>query len=682
MTMHSDAPIELFEQDLVDRGTLVRELNACVNAAPRGRGFVIGLVGPWGSGKTSIINLLEHEVGRERVVFWFEPWLFSGAEELVERFFTELATKLESSPSKQLRKVGQAAAAYGEALAPLVDLASTRLGVILRAMGKVANTKKSALVERERISGLLEGLDEPIVVFVDDLDRLEPRDVREVMRLVRLVGNLPNLVYVLAYDQGTIESSLKVAGIDDGASYLEKIVQVTVEVPPLPADRAGQLALQFLDEGVPESSLVAWNEEVWIDLFRNGIGPYFSTLRDARRFANSAPVAARLCADEVASMDVLALEAVRIFEPKLHAKLPEVASELVPDLSDWIPFDEDARRARSVERLDGLLAEAQDPTTARRVLAKLFPRLKDFLGESGPEIEPADPHAEKRVSAAPVWHHYVHRRLPDHEVPARVIDEALSSMAEAPRFMRVVAEIDGGLLPSFLARMLRQVDQVGDVDVEGCCVVLANAIPRVEGSYGPFSKAAYWQVADLIERLFDRFPEPVDRADLAAVVVREAPDLDTRAELFRRWSEPDEGPSGRPELDLVSGDLKQHLERELADEVMTADLAGNTNAYWMLEFVQKQEGQGAVLLKLREPGVLLATLRSYKTDLRPLTDGGEVFRLDKLVERAGGEVVEDVQSFLASCQELSNQERAGLRRALDQLDSDMAWSDETRSGDD
>ena len=51
----------------------------------RAQGLVVGILGPWGSGKTSFVNLVRHYLTSERVpVRDFNPWLFSGTEHLVQ----------------------------------------------------------------------------------------------------------------------------------------------------------------------------------------------------------------------------------------------------------------------------------------------------------------------------------------------------------------------------------------------------------------------------------------------------------------------------------------------------------------------------------------------------------------------------------------------------------------------
>ena len=90
-----DHPIPDAGGDTLQRADLARSFARRVLALPASQGLVVGIFGPWGSGKTSFINLaratfLESDVP----VLDFNPWIFSDAEQLVERFFGELSAQL------------------------------------------------------------------------------------------------------------------------------------------------------------------------------------------------------------------------------------------------------------------------------------------------------------------------------------------------------------------------------------------------------------------------------------------------------------------------------------------------------------------------------------------------------------------------------------------------------------
>ena len=97
---YGDLPISKPEQDMFGIDGFVKSLARSVETMRSPNGVVIALNGPWGSGKSSAINLLKHHLSDatsagEIDVVEFNPWWFRGEEALVLAFFRELysATK-------------------------------------------------------------------------------------------------------------------------------------------------------------------------------------------------------------------------------------------------------------------------------------------------------------------------------------------------------------------------------------------------------------------------------------------------------------------------------------------------------------------------------------------------------------------------------------------------------------
>ncbi len=177
--LHPDAPISSAAEDRLGRATLAKLIAAEILQAPAETGFVLALMGPWGAGKTSVLNLVEGELDDQAEVLRFDPWLFSGAEQLVTRFFSELGSQLSSSRSDRVQAVAEQFSRYGEAVSPLVPLVFGPTGAAVAAVvqqGWSAVTGKgkrtSALNQRRDLQRRLVEMDRPIAVFVDDIDRL------------------------------------------------------------------------------------------------------------------------------------------------------------------------------------------------------------------------------------------------------------------------------------------------------------------------------------------------------------------------------------------------------------------------------------------------------------------------------------------------------------------------------
>lgn len=81
----------------MNRTAFADTLAATILGLPQNTGFAIGLIGPWGSGKTSVLNLMEETLGESGTVevLHFNPWLYSGTEQLIASFFDEIGSQLK-----------------------------------------------------------------------------------------------------------------------------------------------------------------------------------------------------------------------------------------------------------------------------------------------------------------------------------------------------------------------------------------------------------------------------------------------------------------------------------------------------------------------------------------------------------------------------------------------------------
>src|ERR1700722_4542209 len=91
-----DNPIEQPAEDLLGRKSMAGVVADEIRTADASKGYVFSVMGPWGSGKTSLVNLVRHELAKDPAipVLDFNPWMFSGTEQLVDSFFRELSAQL------------------------------------------------------------------------------------------------------------------------------------------------------------------------------------------------------------------------------------------------------------------------------------------------------------------------------------------------------------------------------------------------------------------------------------------------------------------------------------------------------------------------------------------------------------------------------------------------------------
>ena len=252
---HPDRPIKSQSEDRLGFGALADNLASSILKAGSHDGFVIGIEGPWGCGKSSILNLLSAKLSSEEKlsVVKFAPWIVGDRDNMVSSLMTSLSVAISEVEEKiggakvavqKSRTLAEQVRAYGalagKKLSPFANVAAAipglqmgGLAAFLEALSKVDGETPVALADvKDQITESLKKLAHTFVVLVDDIDRLEPDEALEISRLIRAVGNFPNVLYVLSYDKKILTQSLEAAlRIKDGTAYLQKIVQASFAVP-------------------------------------------------------------------------------------------------------------------------------------------------------------------------------------------------------------------------------------------------------------------------------------------------------------------------------------------------------------------------------------------------------------------------------------------------------------------
>lgn len=380
----TDSPILSSVEDELGRAIVAHDFAASIRELDASQGLVIGILGSWGHGKSSFINLMkEHfETEPKLTVIDFNPWMFSGSEQLVNFFFTEIGAELKIRNSNLFARTADWFAKYASVLKPVSQMTlipgAGLVGEVIAATAQgVADTtsaNQSVSKLRGEITAELSELNQPIVVVIDDIDRLTKIEIREIFKLVRLTASFPNIIYLLAFDRKLVEQALRENDIP-GREYLEKIVQLSFDVPKASPKLLRTRALSELDRIIAPVTNASPDITRWGDVYWEVIDPLFSNIRDVKRFAISCRATIKNLAGEIDLVDLLAMEAIRVFRPELFNQLSKLRIELTSIRN--FARQQDDRKQKAVENLIELLPE--DIALIRALFKRIFPAALQYI---------------------------------------------------------------------------------------------------------------------------------------------------------------------------------------------------------------------------------------------------------------------------------------------------------------
>lgn len=347
-----DRPLDEDGVDLLGFTPLANRLAAAIIDGTTTEGLVIGIQGKWGSGKSSLISLTmkamrDQSPHNAPSVLVFRPWIVGNRDALLTTLFTELAdtiakVKLEAGDAgpTTLRSIDatvEKLRTYGKRLGSLTPIAQLAeavgvpyagfLSKILKAAGKSSKAAgpKPLAELRKSLNRSIRELPCKIVVFVDDLDRLEPSEIAEMLRLVRSVADFENITYVLCYDEAVVAKAVQdTMKIVNGRAFLEKLVQVAVRIPePEPF-----LLRRLLVSGLSEFANTNTDGEARrLNLVIDGVGHRVDTMRSVKRVLDAVRFAWPALDGRVDLADYVWLQITR-------ATMPEVFNWAEDYLSD------------------------------------------------------------------------------------------------------------------------------------------------------------------------------------------------------------------------------------------------------------------------------------------------------------------------------------------------------------
>lgn len=458
--LSGDKPLTDPEHDRLGYAPFAAHLAESILHMVPTEGLVIALYGPWGSGKTTVLNFILHYLQRapkteQPIIVRFNPWWFSGHEDLTRRFFGQLLAILSKwkSIGNDVRK---SIADFAELVsaAPIPYASSP-----LKVGGRMLRPRQKDVPElKTEVSDALQKHKRRILVVIDDIDRLTADEIKQLFRVIKAVADFPNVLYLLAFDKKVaIEAVQDMQGIP-GEAYLDKIVQVPFELPLPDKTLLRGLLFERLDVILSDTPNELFDRTYWSNVYFEGIDHFIVTPRDIVRLTNTLGVtyANPEVKANVNPVDFIAIETLRVFSPQVYEVIRKS-----PDVFTGHTGSSGLRASRTEDfkpfldsMMEGIEEESREPL--KRLLVRLFPRIEAIWGmmkiHYGPEML-STWRKQLRVCSPEIFSTYFRLAVPEGSITNAEMQVILALAGDANTFAGKLVELSSQKRPEGTTRV-------------------------------------------------------------------------------------------------------------------------------------------------------------------------------------------------------------------------------------
>lgn len=497
--IHNDVPIKEIREDRFGRSSLVDLLAKSIQEKCRSEhdSICIGIYGKWGQGKTSFVNMLINRLktaykSYNADIVVFNPWLVSSGEVLIQEFFKNIiSTSSETTFKNAMIEYGgliaSAAREMGTILSPLLG---SMLGTSITAVQKYLLSKEKSLIEhKEFISENLSYSGEHLLVFIDDIDRLDSDEMHAVLRLVRQVADFKNTIYVLSLDEERVAKSIgKYYGEgceQDGRRYLEKIVQIPIVLPQVQRNVIKSSLKQSLMEVFNYCGLDGVLE---VDEILDKIHSLFETEREILRYKNQLQFFFPAIHTEVNHCDYCILEAIKTLNQEAYNLIRDNRTYMLKHLlSAYKVKNGDVDISKNVEKeYDILIDKVVDlfsrskQEAVRKIMTSYLP---DVSNNSSQSVR------TKRLCSEIYFDRYFLQSVPNHFISDRDVDSVNSNDVESIKGW--ITSKEGFYSDTEIARALfNMVDRstIGQYIQSNVCIALSTSPPASRNEFAAIAE--------------------------------------------------------------------------------------------------------------------------------------------------------------------------------------------------
>jgi len=263
------------------------------------------------------MRLMQRELAKEKVILIeFNPWQSEHPDSIIRDFFSVFEEKIRpyhASLPKLLKRYAEKLSITNKSI----------LTEIFNSMTSWVTQDLSVKSLYDEINSDIENIEHKIVVFIDDIDRMQSDEIITTIRLIRNTASFNKIYFVVAYDREYVINALSNSDIYNSDTFLEKIFQLEINLPYYEPNYLKETFAKYLKE----TCEISIHEKIDNVLLNNGLYPriritdYVNNLRDVTRLTNSFSLNIIALEKDIDFEDLLLLEILRVKFPSVYELL-------------------------------------------------------------------------------------------------------------------------------------------------------------------------------------------------------------------------------------------------------------------------------------------------------------------------------------------------------------------------
>lgn len=309
------------DYDLFNRSNIVKQLAEAMQHPTSKHSYVIGLTGIWGSGKSTILNLAKKKISKDTNSVDlshtnksdFDLWLFESKEEIIKGmynyFLTGLGIQYRSALTNKL----------------ITNAAKLLAGVSINGIETLfldPNTYQDVFKLKEKLTNYVKSTNKHYIMCIENLDRADNEQVILILKLINSVFDIPNVTYVLLYDNERLNKVLKNTE-SSNVSFAEKVINQEIQMSiSIDLDICNTCLNNLRDSYGMNNSFQVRGEAKDFQKVQENIVSNITTIRDLKRIINSVyTILANRDTLRLYLPDVIAIQYIHFKNPELYEKI-------------------------------------------------------------------------------------------------------------------------------------------------------------------------------------------------------------------------------------------------------------------------------------------------------------------------------------------------------------------------